>query len=208
MNKLLLLAVVSPLGIITAMFAFLLCSGPTLLVPTSYGGIPEATSSPSTGSPVPGDPTLLLPNGGKDGLPKGFTLPAGTPREVVLAIDFATSKLGMPYQYGGEGNPSYDCSGLMQAAWSAAGVHIARTTYDQVNDGIRETLATIEPGDLILIPGSDGTMQSPGHVGMYLGQNLVIQSPHTGTYIKVTALDGGASFGPIAAIRRIDVNGM
>jgi cell wall-associated NlpC family hydrolase len=44
MNKFLLLAAVSPLGIILAVFAFLLCAGPAVLIPTSYAGLPLASS--------------------------------------------------------------------------------------------------------------------------------------------------------------------
>jgi cell wall-associated NlpC family hydrolase len=40
--------------------------------------------------------------------------------------------------------------------------------------------ALLLPGDLIFIPGSDGNMSDPGHVGLYIGQNLIVQAPRTG----------------------------
>jgi cell wall-associated NlpC family hydrolase len=42
------------------------------------------------------------------------------------------------------------------------------------------------PGDLLFTPGSDGTSEDPGHVGMYLGQGMVIQAPQTGEDIDIT----------------------
>jgi len=161
-------------------------------------------SAPGGGGTTSG--ASVLPVTGVDGMPAGFALPAGTPTKVVTAITFADRQLGKPYQWGGVGDPSFDCSGLMQAAYAAAGVTISRTTYDQVNDGtaVPDT-AHLHPGDLVLIPGSDGTMTSPGHVGMFIGTDthgtgLVLQAPSTGDYIKVTPLP---YFQPIAALRRI-----
>ena len=47
------------------------------------------------------------------------------------AVEYAYSKLGDPYVYGATGPSSFDCSGLVQAAWASAGVDIPRTTYEQ-----------------------------------------------------------------------------
>jgi cell wall-associated NlpC family hydrolase len=54
------------------------------------------------------------------------------------------------------------------------------------------------PGDLVFIPGADGTMQAPGHVSMYLGDGYVIEAPQTGDVVKIVPL---IAFGPIAAMR-------
>ena len=48
------------------------------------------------------------------------------------AVAYAYSKLGDPYVYGATGPSTFDCSGLVQAAWASAGVAIPRTTYEQV----------------------------------------------------------------------------
>lgn len=137
-------------------------------------------------------------------LPEGFTLPTGTPVEVVTAIKYAVSKLGMPYQWGGIGNPSFDCSGLMMMAYKAAGVTITRTTYTQVNDGTPVYNANeLAPGDLIFTPGSDGTVANPGHVGMFLGDDLVLDAPRTGEDIEITKFDGGYWNKQAVAFRRI-----
>ncbi|MEU9742554.1 C40 family peptidase [Micromonospora chersina] len=143
-------------------------------------------------------------------LPDGFALPANTPPAVATAIFWAVNQLGTPYHFGGSctdphsGNPGKqcDCSSLMQAAYRAAGVAIPRVTIEQVNAGqpISDP-ALLLPGDLILIPGSQGTMASPRHVGMYLGDGLVIQAPKTGDVVKITRLSSWIR--QIAALRRI-----
>jgi cell wall-associated NlpC family hydrolase len=105
------------------------------------------------------------------------------------AIAFARAQLGKPYQWGAQGPASYDCSGLVWAAYAAAGVHIARTTYQWQQDGPVVPLSQIQPGDLLFYAGSDGTPASPGHVVMYLGGGQVIQAPRTGTDVQVDPLD-------------------
>lgn len=143
-------------------------------------------------------------------LPDGFALPANTPPSVTTAIFWAVYQLGTPYHFGGSctdphsGNPDKqcDCSSLMQAAYRAAGVSIPRVTNDQANAGRPVTdPALLLPGDLILIPGSHGTMANPRHVGMYLGNGLVIHAPKTGDVVKITRLSSWIK--QIAALRRI-----
>lgn len=143
-------------------------------------------------------------------LPAGFTLPPNTPPAVITAIFWAIGQLGTPYHFGGSctdprsGDPDEqcDCSSLMQAAYRAARVSLPRVTTDQVHAGIEVAdPARLLPGDLILIPGSAGTISTPRHVGMYLGQGLIIQAPKTGDVVKITQLSSWLD--QIAAIRRI-----
>lgn len=143
-------------------------------------------------------------------LPAGFALSANTAAAVTIAVFWAVNQLGTPYHYGGSctdphsGNPDKqcDCSSLMQAAYQAAGITIPRVTRDQANAGKPVTdPALLLPGDLILIPGSRGTISNPRHVGMYLGQNLIIHAPQTGAHVKIIRLRNWIV--QIAAIRRI-----
>ena len=110
------------------------------------------------------------------------------------AIAFAKSKIGMWYQWGGIGNPSYDCSGLTQAAYAAAGVTLGRTTYDQVTDGyeVAPLLSDLQPGDLIFYENNT-------HMAIYVGGGLVVHAPSTGHQI------GYAPWNmlPIDAVRRV-----
>ena len=118
-----------------------------------------------------------------------YHIPVGTPAPIVEVINFALAQLGKPYQWGAAGPGAYDCSGLVQAAYARIGVQLPRTTYDQVNVGspIYST-DELQPGDLLFIPGSNGTPQAPGHVGMYLGDNLLIQAPETGQVVKLSPI--------------------
>ena len=110
------------------------------------------------------------------------------------AIDFAESKLGLWYEWGGTGDPSYDCSGLIQAAWAAAGVQLPRVTWDQIDSGqsVPAQLAALRPGDLIFYLNG-------AHVAMYVGNGLVIHAPTTGQRIQYGTWD----MMPITAVRRI-----
>ncbi len=95
------------------------------------------------------------------------------------AIAFARAQLGKPYVWGATGPTSYDCSGLTQAAWAAAGVSLPRTTWDQVKAGKRVSISDLEPGDLVFY-NSDIS-----HVAMYIGGGQIIQAPHTGAVIDI-----------------------
>ena len=105
------------------------------------------------------------------------------------AIAFAKAQLGKPYQWGAAGPDAYDCSGLVYAAYAAAGIHIARTTYQWQQDGPVVPLSQIQPGDLLFSAGSDGTPGNPGHVVMYLGGGQVIQAPQTGQDVQIDPAD-------------------
>ena len=108
---------------------------------------------------------------------------------VATAIAFAKAQIGKPYQFGAAGPDAYDCSGLVYAAYAAAGIHIARTTYQWQQDGPVIPLSQIQPGDLLFSAGSDGTPTNPGHVVMYLGGGQVIQAPQTGEDVQIDPAD-------------------
>ena len=103
-----------------------------------------------------------------------------------------------------EGKPGFDCSGLVQYAYAQAGIALPRTTYTQArfvqSKGAWVTSITqLSPGDLVFFAGSDGTLTNPGHVGIYLGNHQMIQSPETGQVVDIvditTSFAGGFSGG-------------
>jgi peptidoglycan DL-endopeptidase CwlO len=94
------------------------------------------------------------------------------------ALAFARAQIGKPYVWGATGPDSYDCSGLTQASWKAAGVSLPRTTYDQVNAGTTVSLADAEPGDLIFF------YDDISHVGIYIGNGMMIHAPKPGAYVR------------------------
>ncbi|WP_031477534.1 C40 family peptidase [Streptomyces bicolor] len=105
------------------------------------------------------------------------------------ALAFARSQVGKPYVWGATGPDSYDCSGLTQAAWKAAGVDIPRVTYDQVNAGTTVSLANARPGDLIFF------YDDVTHVGIYIGNGMMIHAPKPGAYVREESIyyDGESS---------------
>ncbi|MGW4731989.1 NlpC/P60 family protein [Streptomyces shenzhenensis] len=94
------------------------------------------------------------------------------------AIAFARAQIGKPYVWGATGPGSYDCSGLTQAAWKAAGVTLPRTTYSQVEAGTTVSLANAQPGDLIFF------YDDVSHVGLYIGNGMMIHAPKPGAYVR------------------------
>ncbi|KUN07577.1 glycoside hydrolase [Streptomyces canus] len=94
------------------------------------------------------------------------------------ALAFARAQIGKPYVWGATGPDSYDCSGLTQAAWKAAGVDLPRVTYDQVNAGTTVSLADAQPGDLVFF------YDDISHVGLYIGNGMMIHAPKPGAYVR------------------------
>jgi cell wall-associated NlpC family hydrolase len=139
---------------------------------------------------------------GRYGLPIGYTVPAGTSPAASAAVTFALGERGKPYVFGANGPAAYDCSSLMLAAWATAGHTLTRMTSTQRNDGTATSEALLSPGDLVLTPGSDGTLASPGHVAMFIGRGLVVEAPHTGDVVKVVTYTSLTSAG-VSALRHI-----
>jgi peptidoglycan DL-endopeptidase CwlO len=108
-------------------------------------------------------------------VPVAYTGP--TSSQAGKAVAFAYAQLGKPYVWGATGPGSYDCSGLVQASWSAAGVSIPRTTYDQWAALPHIPMADLQPGDLILYNGES-------HVAIYVGNGYIIDAPHTGAVVE------------------------
>ncbi|WP_328424454.1 C40 family peptidase [Streptomyces sp. NBC_00443] len=105
------------------------------------------------------------------------------------ALAFARSQVGKPYVWGATGPDSFDCSGLTQAAWKAAGVDIPRVTYDQVNAGTTVPVSSAQPGDLVFF------YDDITHVGLYIGNGMMIHAPKPGAYVREESIfyDGESS---------------
>ncbi|MEU3793504.1 NlpC/P60 family protein [Streptomyces fructofermentans] len=94
------------------------------------------------------------------------------------ALAFARAQIGKPYVWGASGPGSYDCSGLTQAAWKAAGVTLPRTTWDQVNAGTTVSVNDARPGDLVFF------FDDISHVGVYVGDGMMVHAPKPGAYVR------------------------
>jgi peptidoglycan DL-endopeptidase CwlO len=112
--------------------------------------------------------------------PVAYTGPTTTQAD--KAVAFAYAQIGKPYVYGGTGPDGFDCSGLVQAAWAAAGVAIPRTTYEDWDDLPHIPVSEMVPGDLVIY-------NAEGHVGMYVGGGYIIDAPHTGLDVERVPYD-------------------
>ncbi|MFK8909559.1 NlpC/P60 family protein [Streptomyces sp. YS-3] len=131
------------------------------------GATGRASRSAAPGSPVAA-PAGLLP------------APSG---RAAAAVAYAFTALGKPYVWGATGPSAFDCSGLTQAAWSAAGVSLPRTTYTQINSGPRVSRSDLAPGDLVFF------YSGISHVGLYIGGGQMIHAPHPGAPVRVAPID-------------------
>ncbi|WP_414945049.1 NlpC/P60 family protein [Amycolatopsis sp. cmx-11-32] len=100
------------------------------------------------------------------------------------AVNFAIDKIGLPYVWGGNGtgggDPGFDCSGLTTAAYASAGVKLMRTAHTQYHSVNRVTDPQL--GDLIFY-GEPNTKIH--HVGLYIGNQQMIDAPQTGQAVQV-----------------------
>ena len=104
------------------------------------------------------------------------------------AVRWALAQLGDPYRWGATGPDTFDCSGLTSSAYRAAGVSIPRVSRAQWGAGPHVQLANLLPGDLIFYadnPSDPGTIH---HVGIYIGNGLIVHAPHTGDVVRVASI--------------------
>lgn len=96
------------------------------------------------------------------------------------AVLAAISQLGVPYgSMRSEEGVAFDCSGLMLYAWEGAGVDLPRSSGDQFRAADEVSELTVEPGDFVYYPG---------HISMYIGFGLMVNSPNSGSEVEVRAI--------------------
>ena len=123
----------------------------------------DATTTPATAGGPPATPAV-----------------AGTAQ---AAVEFALAQVGKPYGWGGAGPDSYDCSGLMMAAWGAAGVSLPHNSGMQYSATTRVPRDQIQPGDILFFG-------SPiHHNAMYIGNGQMVEAPRTGLTVRVVSID-------------------
>jgi peptidoglycan hydrolase-like protein with peptidoglycan-binding domain len=115
---------------------------------------------------------------------------AGTTTNPVAraAIAFAKAQTGKPYTWGATGPASYDCSGLVLAAYRAAGITTQRVAADQYGAGASVPLNQAQAGDLLFYASDVAKPATIYHVVIYLGAGHVIDAPYTGAYVGARAL--------------------
>ena len=110
----------------------------------------------------------------------------------VRAARAALRMQGRPYVWGAAGPRAFDCSGLVQWAYRAAGIRLPKYTLDQFHAGVPVPRGRLQPGDLVFF--YPPTMH---HVGIYIGDGMMVHAPHTGDVVRVAPVAGRAYAGAI-----------
>jgi cell wall-associated NlpC family hydrolase len=104
------------------------------------------------------------------------------------AVRWALAQLGDPYLWGATGPDRFDCSGLTSSAYRAAGVGIPRVSRAQWGAGPHVAVANLLPGDLVFYADNPADPSTIHHVGMYIGNGLMVHAPHTGDVVRVASI--------------------
>ena len=116
-----------------------------------------------------------------------------------VAADWALSQIGRPYQWGGAGPYTYDCSGLTMVAWAHAGVSLLHYTGYQWEEGVHVPLDDLQRGDLLFYSTGDSDPATIHHVGIYIGGGDMVDAPYTGVDVRIDSIyEPGV---PIGAVR-------
>jgi cell wall-associated NlpC family hydrolase len=111
--------------------------------------------------------------------------PPSTNGGVSAVIGYARAQIGKPYQWGGAGPNTFDCSGLTMRAWQRAGVSLSHYTGAQWGETSRVAISDLRPGDLVFFGSSGPTSH---HVGLYIGGGQMIEAPYTGANVRYASI--------------------
>ncbi len=111
----------------------------------------------------------------------------------VQAAKIAMKMLGKPYRYGAEGPNQFDCSGLTSWAFQQVGITLPRSSSQQARVGTPVSRDQLQPGDLVFF------YKPVSHVGIYVGNDMMINAPQTGDVVKYSNI----SSRPITGARRL-----
>jgi cell wall-associated NlpC family hydrolase len=140
---------------------------------------------------APQQQQVAASHGDTQAVPSGVVAPSGAAQK---AVDTALAQVGDPYVWGAGGPDAFDCSGLTQYAFSAAGVSLPHSSSSQARMGTPVSRDQLQPGDLVFF-------YSPvSHVGMYIGNGQMVHASTSGQPVKVASLD---SMGSYNSARRI-----
>jgi uncharacterized protein YPO0396 len=115
-----------------------------------------------------------------------YDLPYMNEKQLAV-VDFALSQRGEPYVWGSAGPNSWDCSGLMLGAYAQIGISLPHNAAAQWNMVAQISEDELQPGDFVFYNGL-------AHVGMYIGNGLIVHAPNSTTVVKVVELHHGNSY--------------
>jgi peptidoglycan DL-endopeptidase CwlO len=120
-------------------------------------------------------------------------VPGGDSVEV-QALRWALTQRGKPYAWGAAGPDAYDCSGLVVWAYARVGISLMHYTGDLWNEGEHISKSELQPGDLVFF------FADLGHVGIYLGNGLMVDAPTYGQVVQVQPVFWSAYAGAVRIV--------
>jgi cell wall-associated NlpC family hydrolase len=112
----------------------------------------------------------------------------------VQALRYALTKVGDPYVWGAAGPNEFDCSGLVMWAYAQVGISLEHFTGDQWNEGEHISRSELQPGDLVFF------YPDIGHVGLYVGNGLMVDAPTFGQPVQVQPVFWSAYVGAVRIV--------
>lgn len=115
--------------------------------------------------------------------------PDGAAGKRKAVIEFAKTKIGMNYVWGGESDAEggFDCSGLLFYAFKKAGIDIPRVSMAQAERGKRTAISALQAGDFIAWE-NNGAQRGADHIALYLGDGMILEAPRTGLQVRIRKL--------------------
>lgn len=114
----------------------------------------------------------------------GVDSPPAQPANIAAGVELAKTYVGMPYMWAGmHPSTSFDCSGLIYWSYRQKGITVPRTSRQQYAATVRVKKEDVLPGDLVFFQ-YDGRI---GHVGIYIGDGLMLNSQNAGVVIEAVA---------------------
>lgn len=112
-----------------------------------------------------------------------YDLPRMTDDQYAV-VKFALAQVGEPYVWGSAGPNSWDCSGLMKGAYAQIGISLPHNAAAQYNTVATISRDELQPGDFVFY-------NNLAHVGMYIGNGLIVHAPNSRSVVKIVELDHG-----------------
>ncbi|MGY1838794.1 MULTISPECIES: C40 family peptidase [unclassified Modestobacter] len=158
----------------------------------------QAAGSAAGSAPAPGARAGGGSNAARGSAPAAAPAPSApvvaSSGAAATAVSTAMAQRGKPYVWAAAGPGSFDCSGLVQYAYAAAGIKVPHSSRAQATMGRAVSRGELQPGDVI-------AFYSPvSHVGIYIGNGQMVHAPTSGDVVKVASID---VMGSITAMRRI-----
>jgi cell wall-associated NlpC family hydrolase len=136
---------------------------------TSTAGQTTTATAPTTTTPGATTATSTTSPAGP--------LPSGHPQAAQIALQY----IGVPYLWGGATPSGFDCSGLVTYVFAQLGIQLPHSAADQYGYGVAVPRAQLQPGDLVFFDNLT-------HVGIYIGNNQLVNAPDTGSLVRIDSL--------------------